>query len=109
MMIKKYLYYGFFVLRWNLALSLIVTTSFLFYMSSMGDINLKKAIQVFSISFLSGGYLFGTFLFQAFRKKEFYFFHNLCVSKLRLVAVTYIMHFLIVILLILLISYAKFI
>jgi hypothetical protein len=42
------------------------------------------------ISFLTGGYLAGIMLFEFSRKREYYVFYNLGISKIRLFAVTYL-------------------
>lgn len=108
-MIKKCLYYSFYVLKWNLVLSPIVT----FFSITLSQSFLQKEITVrdimyaFTLSFLTGGYLLSAIIYEFSRSREYYFFYNMGISKLRLFLVTYTLHLITAAFILLIVHYAK--
>lgn len=108
-MIKKCLYYSLFVLKWNIVLSPIIT----FFAISLSKSFLQEKITTsdimyaFTISFLTGGYLLAAMIFEFSRSREYYFFYNQGISKIRLSVVTYTLHLIITVLILLIVHYAK--
>lgn len=108
-MIRKCLYYSFFILKWNLVLSSIITLFALMLSQSflVKKISLDHIIYLYTISFLTGGYILGAFFYELSRSREYYFFYNLGISRIRLFMVTYILHIFFILALLIIIHYAK--
>jgi len=89
--IKQAIPYSLQILRINLPISVVSTVIFIaFYAKKLTPYVLT---HVFSVSFLGGGFLLGFLYYELFRYREYFFFYNLGFSKLRLVAMAYLMHF----------------
>lgn len=50
-------------------------------------------LRSFVRSFLSGGFLIAVFFFESRHKNEYYFYHNLGLTKSRLIIISYLLHF----------------
>ncbi|MCX6334922.1 MAG: hypothetical protein NT092_11570 [Bacteroidia bacterium] len=72
---------------------------------------LKKGmtIEVFIIFcitfFMTGGIILGVLFHEMFRYKEYYFYYNLGISKIRLILICYLFHIIIAIPLLLIVHY----
>jgi hypothetical protein len=108
-MIKRCLYYSFFVLKWNIVLSPVATFFAISLSKSLPgkEVTINDIIYIFIVSFLTGGYLFGAMIYELSRSREYYYFYNLGISKVRLFLVTYALHLIISTAIILLVIYAK--
>jgi uncharacterized membrane protein len=104
-MIKPYLVYNNQIIKLSLFVSLLVT--FLAVMLNQKEITFSGLIRTFLIGFLTGGFLSGVLFYNMFRKKEYYFFYNLGISKLRLILVSYLFHLVISLPLFIFSLYAK--
>jgi hypothetical protein len=110
-MIRKSLPYCIPVLIMNLILSPIATFFAILFLSSFleKEITLSGVLMSFIISFLTGGYIFGILYFELARKREYYFYYNLGISKLRLILTTYLFHIILIIPVLIIALYAKYI
>ena len=104
-MIKHYLPYSLLVLRLNLLVSLV--TTFLIGALNLNGITVDRVIYFFMTSLLSGGFLLGILYFEIARKKEYYFYYNLGITKLKLILITYLFHLIVAIPIIIVAHYAK--
>jgi hypothetical protein len=87
-MIRIYLHYTNQIIKMNLVLSILWTI----IISSVAFTGLSKLIGMFLLSFLSGGYILGVYYYEIARKKEYHFYYNLGISKLRLIITGYLIH-----------------
>ena len=92
-MIKPYLVYNNQIIKLSLLVSLLAT--FLAVMLNQNGITLSGLIIRFLIGFLTGGFLSGILFYNMLRKREYYFYYNLGISKLRLILVSYSFHLII--------------
>jgi len=92
-MIRPYLIYNNQIIKLSLFVSLLAT--FLAVVLNQNGITLSGLIIIFLIGFLTGGFLSGILFYNMFRKKEYYFFYNLGISKLKLILVSYLFHLII--------------
>jgi len=108
-MIRKFLPYFYAVLTIDLIVSPIATIFSTIFSKSflVKEITLSGVLVSFIISFLTGGFLLGTLLFEIARKKEYYFYYNLGISKPRLILTTYLFHFILIIPFLIIAIYAK--
>jgi hypothetical protein len=60
-----------------------------------GGITISGLIRIFILSFLTGGYALGLIYFDQFRTREYYFFYNQGISKIRLILISYLFHLMI--------------
>lgn len=107
--IRKFLPYFSPVLTINMIISIIAT----FFATALGKLMLEKEITIsgvfisFITSFITGGYLLGILYFELVRKKEYYFYYNLGVTKARLIIMTYLFHLILMIPVFIIALYAK--
>jgi hypothetical protein len=73
---------------------------------SFNALTFNILIYVFMLSFLTGGYLLGVLYFEFTRYKEYYFYYNLGISKLRLIIFAYLFHLIVSIPLLVILYYA---
>ena len=92
-MIRPYLIYNNQIIKLSLFVSLLAT--FLAVVLNQNGITLSRLIITFLIGFLNGGFLSGILFYNMFRKKEYYFYYNLGISKLRLILISYLFHLII--------------
>jgi len=104
-MIKPYFIYNNQIIKLSLFVSLLAT--FLIGPLAPNGITIRGIILTFLIAFLSGGFLSGVLFFKMFRNKEYYFFYNLGISKLKLILVSYSFHLIISLPLFIISLYAK--
>jgi len=104
-MVRKYLPYSLLVLKVNLLVSILVAVMVAYLFSSGVTFNI--IIYVFMLSFLTGGYLLGVLYFEFTRYREYYFYYNLGISKLRLIIFTYLFHLILSIPLLVFLNYAR--
>ena len=108
-MIRLFRLHTLFVFRINFILSLIVSLigSFLSWPISEKIFSVSDVVYLFLVSFLTGGYLTGIMLYDFARKREYYIYYNLGISKLKLLTITYMFHIMVAILIAVCIYYAK--
>jgi len=108
-MIKKYLPYSLQVLKLNLIISTLVTFLGIVLSSSFSEnnITLSGVMYLFILSFLTGGYLLGILYFELARQREYYFYYNMGISKLRLMLMTYLFHLIVAVFILICAVYAK--
>ena len=104
-MIKPYLIYNNQIIKLSLFVSLLAT--FLIGPLDPNGITISGLIRTFLIGFLTVGFLSGVLFFKMFRNKEYYFFYNLGISKLKLIIVSYSFHLIISLPLFIIALYAK--
>ncbi len=104
-MIKPYLIYNNQIIKLSVFVAILGTL--LSGPLDQNGFNLSGLIRTFLIGFLSGGFLSGVMFFKMFRNKEYYFYYNLGISKLKLILVSYSFHLLISIPLVIIQLYAK--
>jgi len=104
-MIKPYFIYNNQIIKVSILVSLLATL--LIGPLNPNGITLSGLISTFLIGFLTGGYLSGFLFYEMFRKKEYYFFYNLGISKLKLILVSYSFHLIISLPLFIIVLYAK--
>ena len=92
-MIVPYLIYNNQIIKLSFFVSLLAT--FLAVVLNQHGITLSGLIITFLIGFLTGGFLSGILFYNMFRKKEYYFYYNLGISKLRLILISYLFHLII--------------
>jgi hypothetical protein len=108
-MIRKFLPFFSPVLIINSIVSPIAT----FFATILGKLMLEEEITIsgvlfsFITSFLTGGYLLGVLYFELARKKEYYFYYNLGITKIRLILMTYLFHLILMIPIFIIALYAK--
>jgi len=110
MMLKKFLPHFYPVLLINIIASPIATFIYLVMVKSFSngyEITLSSILARFSINFLSVGFLLGIIFYDISRKNEYYFYHNLGISKLRLILTDFLFHIVIVIPILIVSYYAK--
>lgn len=107
--IKKCLNYSFFVLKWNLVISPVVTFFSIILSKSFlhKEITVSDIMYAFTVSFLTGGYLFAALLFELSRSREYYFYYNQGISRLRLSVITYTLNLITASLILVIVHYAK--
>jgi hypothetical protein len=109
-MIKVYLTYSLPVLKMNIVFSPLFGffASILKKNFSEQGITLDDYIYLFMLSFLTGGFLLGTLLFEFSRRREYYFYYNLGISKLKLIGFTYLLHLILTVPIMMIAHYAKY-
>jgi hypothetical protein len=109
-MFKIYLTYSLPVLKLNIAFSPLFAfiASILRKNFSEQGITLDGYIYLFMLSFLTGGFLLGILLFEFSRHREYYFYYNLGISKLKLIGVTYLLHLILSVPIMMIAHYAKY-
>jgi hypothetical protein len=110
-MFTRYLPYSRQVLKINLAISTL-TALFWRIISSPSIQQVFKwdiLLYMLIISFLTGGFFLGVLFFEFSRSREYYFYYNQGISKPRLILMTYLMHVLIIIPVLIVASYAQLI
>lgn len=50
-------------------------------------------IRAFMRSFLTGGFIIAIFFYGSRHRNEYYFYHNLGLTKARLIIISYLLHF----------------
>lgn len=110
-MFTKYLPYSKQVLKVNLAISPLAALLWCIISSPsiQKGFKLDMLVYLFAMSFLTGGFLLGLLFFEFSRNREYYFYYNQGISKLRLILMTYLLHVFIMVPVLILASYAKFI
>jgi len=93
-MTKLFKVHTFYVFRINLILSLVISLIGYFLSPPINEkvFSVFDIVYLFMVSFLTGGYLTGIMLFDFSRKREYYIFYNLGISKLKLLSITYLFH-----------------
>jgi len=108
-MIKKYIPYSWQVLKLNLIVTPIATFFGTILSKSFSEKGASpdSILYLFMISFLGGGFLLGVLYFELTKSREYYFYYNLGISKLKLVLMTYLYHIILSIPIIILARYAE--
>src|SRR5690606_30037138 len=94
-MIRLYLLFNKGILKINIifsfAFALFVSPMFIkeYTTSTM----ISGVIKSFLFSVMTGGFLLAWFFFEISRKNEYYFYYNLGISKLKLLLMSYLLHF----------------
>lgn len=104
-MIRKILPYCFLVFKLDLTLSFLATFITATLIHKVITFNLL--IYFFMLSFLTGGFLLGILYFEFARNREYYFYYNLGISKLRLILTSYLFHLFIAIPILIIVVYAR--
>jgi hypothetical protein len=93
-MIKRYLPFIFQVFKVNIIISLVsgFISALLKQLPSDSPIQLDNFLNSIVISLLTGGFLLGIFVFELSRSREYYFYYNLGITKLKLVVAAYFFH-----------------
>lgn len=85
---KAFLYYYGIIAKYNAIFSLLAGL-----LGQNGfDSGLYGFLFVFTLSFLTGGFLFSVYLFNIMKKRQYYFYYNKGLSQVRLILCTYALH-----------------
>jgi hypothetical protein len=108
-MIRIFLPFTFQILKLNLAISPIV--AFFGVLLSKPfletEISPDRFIYLFLLSFCSGGFLVGLLFFEFSKYREYYFYYNFGISKIKLISVAYLFHLLIAVVIIIITTNVK--
>jgi hypothetical protein len=92
-MIKKSLPYCFELLKISVPVTILITILTALRLSD--QLTVERLAHWLFIGFLTGGYISGFLFFEFSRYREYYFYNNLGLSKLRLVFTAWMFHLLV--------------
>lgn len=93
--LKLRLHYYKVIQNFNLPFSLFVSLSGLMFSQHV----LPRMINAFSLSLLTGGFILSVYLFEQRQKEQYFFYHNMGLSKINLIVSAFLFNLAIVILL----------
>lgn len=98
-MIRFFLPYYITIFKMNLIFSVFLTIlSCVFFLSMpmpLQESLLYIIIFIFTLCLMTGGFILSAFYYNYSRKNEYYFYHNLGISKINLIIGAYLLNFLI--------------
>lgn len=106
-MTRLFLPYNKTILKTNIIFSIVLTliSSLVFLTKESSHSPIYLAIAFYAFWIMTGGFLLSTFYFEISRKNEYYFYYNLGLSKIKLLLITYTLHMIFILPLILILQY----
>jgi len=94
-MTRLFLPYNKTILKLNIVFSIVLTflSSLAFLSKKSSDSPIYLIIVFYIFWIMTGGFFLSAYYFEITRKNEYYFYYNLGISKIKLLLLTYSLHF----------------